>query len=266
MAMLHFPGFDTIEQIEELRHMLQSLKFFDPESAVSRFREIKALLDFSWKNASEPSKQVPMKFFINGLRVYVLGFDEATIYYSSLSIELMLLNAAIRKRGIEVLVEANKNRKLNFRWLIDDGEVLEKQDVSIAHDIRRMRDSYVHFQNHLMYSEVGKPIDRRLFSDVPENEIMEVERVDRILSEEIQRAFPYAEALVSRSHIEFIKSRRRVAAEKIRPKMMTALSKGPEGLRTLLGETETPQKVDALDILMWSKHLRDNPRYYLGKN
>jgi hypothetical protein len=88
-----------------------------------------------------------------GVRAYVFGLDEAAIYYSSLSVELILFSKLFRKLG-----KYDKSKMLRFELLIEsckDEEILDERFKKMADDIRLLRDCYVHYSNWLVHTRAS---------------------------------------------------------------------------------------------------------------
>ena len=93
-------------------------------------------------------RRYPLRFFKDGVWAYQYLFDNASIYYSSLAVEVGLLlklrNLVKRKR------QATPKLRITFKWLIDNSK-LDEATKELAHKIRIMRNCYVHYQNLIVY-------------------------------------------------------------------------------------------------------------------
>jgi hypothetical protein len=136
----------SIKTKEQLEKLVNLLNYFDLEDAVARCEETKTLFDFGFKHAADPSLKLSMEFFFEGIKSYFFGFNEASIFYSSLSVELMLLQKASKESDKKELFTIPK---LTFWWLIHKANILDQKNVTVAESLNLLRNCYVHLQNEL---------------------------------------------------------------------------------------------------------------------
>ena len=101
-------------------------------------------------------REYVLKFFKDGINAYQHFFDHASIYYTSLAVELALLfklrNIVKRKK------EENPDLNITFNWLIDNSN-LNDDTKRLANDVRIMRNCYVHYQNIIAYNAKLRLVD-----------------------------------------------------------------------------------------------------------
>lgn len=249
---LRIKSIKTKEQLEKLRNILN---YFDLEDTVARYEETKTHFDFGLKNVIEPSLKLPMEFFLEGIKSYFYGFNEATIFYSSLSVELMLLLKASKRLG-----EAELSRTHSiFWWLINETDILDQEHVAIAENLRLLRNCYVHIQNKILYSRINlekhlKSLETYENERIPKQVKDEVIKNIRILQKSTEEIFPTLRSILTQRNFEFMKKRYNLYWEWLLKEKKwdptKALEAGPrEYLRTRQG------RFDALDALNWSKSL-----------
>jgi hypothetical protein len=176
----------------------------------------------------------------------------------------MLFRSAIRKFGKNKLIEVRqkKNRPLSFTWLIRDAGILTDEDKTIAHDVRKMRNCAVHFQNSLSFSEVGTGLDPRWLGNAPEDAVKEILQRDKELRAYYETIFPSHEELAEKEALEFIKQRREIMNAK-------AISRGKEAFKagkSLPDPMESAQRLEeenVLECLKWCRGLLGNPNYHI---
>ena len=89
-----------------------------------------------------------LDFFEYGVDAYRYLFDNASIYYTSTGVEIGLLFKLQNK--VKQVRKVNLKFKPDFKWLIDNS-FLDISHKKLAHDIRIMRNCYIHYQNILAY-------------------------------------------------------------------------------------------------------------------
>jgi len=97
-----------------------------------------------------------LNFFGDGIKAYQSFFDHASIYYTSLAVELALLYK-LRNR-VKRDKEENPDLNITFNWLIDNSN-LDDDTKKLAHDVRIMRNCYVHYQNIIAYKAKLRLVD-----------------------------------------------------------------------------------------------------------
>jgi len=241
------------------QHKLLSLEM------IRRFDDTAEFLKFADANYTNPVWKIPMKFYKYAITQYVLGFPESTVHYSSLSVELMLFRSAIKKLGKDKLLELIKQNRgsFSFKWLIDKSTLLAKDDQNIAHDIRKMRNCYVHFQNVLLFNEVGRTPDPRWLKGVPQKEVKAILAFDRQLRDSFEQIFPSVEKLGNKEAIDFIRSRRKIMDEKALRLVSDALKACTLQLYDPMETARRLEEENVLDCLKWSKQLLENPDYHV---
>jgi len=251
---LRIKSIGTKEGLEKLSDLLN---FFDLEDAVARYEETKNLFDFGLKYAKRTSMKLSMEFFLEGIKSYIFGFNEAAVFYSSLSVELMLLLKASKKSNLE---ELSKEGRLSFWRLIHETKILDQKHVTIAENLNLLRNCYVHFQNEILYRRIEFEENRKFLETCEDERISkqikdEVIASVRNLQRYIEGIFPLLPSLVrDKNYIPFMKRRYHLYWEWInKEKRWTPrklLEAGPrEVLRTSQG------RFDALDAVKWSKCL-----------
>lgn len=245
----------SIRTEEQLKRLKNLLNYFDLEDAVERYKETETIFDFGLKYAANLSLKIPMEFLLEGIKSYFFGFNEATIFYSSLSVELMLLKAS--KKLYEK--EQSKIKNLTFWWLIHRTNILDQEHIAIADNLRLLRNCYVHLQNEIMYGRIQFDEDRK-FLETYKNERMSeqmrgvlVENV-RILQRSIEEIFPSLPSVVDKKNIEFMKNRYNLYWKWLEKgkkwTSRTLLDADPrEFLRTRMS------RFDAFDALKWSESI-----------
>jgi hypothetical protein len=247
----------SIKTKEDLEKLSDLLNYFDLEDAITRYKETKTLFDFGLKHVVEPSLKLPMEFFLEGIKSYFLGFNEATIFYSSLSVELMLLHKVGKK--FREKEDSKIPKSMTFWWLIHKTNILDPEHVTTAEKLNRIRNCYVHLQNEILYSRVRFEEDRK-FLETYEDKKLPKQMKDliikdvKILQEFLEEIFPSLPSSVSRKNVEFMKTRYELYWKWLQKEMKWTTSKlleaGPqEVMRTTQG------RFDALDALNWSKSL-----------
>lgn len=100
-----------------------------------------------------------LRFFEDGVNAYQYLFDNASIFYTATAVEMGLLFKFQSK--VKQARKDNPKFKPKFAWLIDNSN-LDDNTKKLAHDIRIMRNCYMHYQNIIAYNA------RRQLVDVPE--------------------------------------------------------------------------------------------------
>lgn len=250
---LRIKSIKTKEKLEKLSNLLN---YFDLEDAVARYKETKTLFDFGLKHVTEPSLKLPIEFFLEGIKSYFFSFNEATVFYSSLSVELMLLLKASKKLDKK---ELSKIHRLTFWWLIHKTNILDQEHVTIAENLSLLRNCYVHLQNEILYSRMQFEMNLKFIEKYEDEKIPKqmknavIENV-RILQNFLEEIFPSLPSIVPKKNIYFMKKRYDLywkwlqKEKKWTPRKVSEA--GPrEFLRTIQG------RFDALDALNWSKSL-----------
>ncbi len=246
-------------RLEDIISVLNSLDAIQ-EGFLERASETKGILGFTVRNESIAEKIVSMKFLRYSVSAYVLTYYEASVFYSSLSVELMLLRSAIRSWGEDKLVEMKTKRRgkkgrpvLTFGWLIHEAGILKsKADIEIAERIRLMRNCYVHFQNQILTSGLELVQEK----DLPALPAMKLQRINRFIQAfraTVDPIYPGSKRLASRECSEFIQKRRRKMESMLVSDMQGITMDFPDLLRRVYKE----QGRDALDTIRWSKQLLD---------
>jgi hypothetical protein len=97
----------------------------------------------------------PIRFLIDGVAAYRYGFNEASIFHAGASIELGLLG--LMQDKVNQTIHDNPKSRIDLYWLIENaGNLLDDNSRKICHDIRLLRNCYVHYENivaHLEYLE-----------------------------------------------------------------------------------------------------------------
>lgn len=242
---------------EDMKKLGVVLKYFDLEDAVKRYEETRAIFDFGLKHVYNPETKIPMEFLLEGIKSYFFDFDEATIFYSSLAVELMLL----RKTSI-ILAEQGLSKPLkssSFWWLIHRTKILDPKHVIIADKLRLLRNCYVHFQNRILYDKIKSKEHIRLLETYKDekisrqmkDQVIKNVRVFDKFAEEIFPSFSYS-LEEKKNYINFMASRYDLWREWLQKEKGWSVHKllraGPlEFLRT------RQRRFDALDALKWGK-------------
>ena len=261
----------TDSKFYRILEVLNSLDIIQ-EDILDRFSAIKDLLNFARSNYDNMKMRVSMKFFTYAIGTYVLSYNEASVFYAALSVELTLLKSAIKKWGEDVLVEIQQRsekwkkkypRGLTFYWLIHQAGILNKNngDVAVAENIRLMRDSYVHYQNQLMFSSLEYLFEPEDYEKIPSEHIAEVNELSQMLKTAMQSIYPTPTKLVNPKCFQFMKKQR----DKVEKRMLDKYKS-----KVVAASTEETVKwvnkelsVEFLDMLIWCKRILENPAYYL---
>jgi hypothetical protein len=102
------------------------------------------------KEVRESEKYFPLRFLGDGFLAYIEFFDNASIWYSSLAVEVALtvrLGPAIDTWG-------KPDRRPSFKQMIDcsPDDMLSSRMKATAHKIRKLRNCYIHYYN-IMYDQ-----------------------------------------------------------------------------------------------------------------
>ena len=131
-------------ELDEAKDVLQSQQF-------ERRSELEALgLQLAQLREDEvidKERHYPIRFLTDGISAYYEAFDNGAIFYAGLSLEL-----AIDIRISQKLQDHGKS--LSFKRSIDQAvclDVLRPQCAPMAHDLRKMRNAYIHYRNVLRY-------------------------------------------------------------------------------------------------------------------
>lgn len=142
--------FDVLKTFLWKKTMSKELK--ERKKETEHFKKEISLLQ-SWGTI----KYFPVMFFAEGISTYDLGFDVASIYYSSLSVEFSLLIRVNQEIGNNIQkFSKEKLRQLkSLKGLIKTAHelrILDGQHKNLANKIRKLRNCYVHYYNLLYFS------------------------------------------------------------------------------------------------------------------
>lgn len=88
----------------------------------------------------------PLRFLADGIDAYRYGFDNAAIFYVGTAVELALL--ALLQDEVKLEQQRQPRRNFNFSWLINhSGSLLDRDARRLCHNIRVMRNCYIHYEN-----------------------------------------------------------------------------------------------------------------------
>jgi hypothetical protein len=258
--LLRISKLDDQQGAEKFAEALNSLKILDPKGMGERYAETKDLHNTALALYQDRRMQVSMKFYIDAVRLFVLGFRDASIFCAAQSVEQMLFRTVLKRDEIEVLLDLRRSRKLTFKWLIHGARILKPEDVALADDVMTMRDCYVHFQNQLLFSEVGTLPDLKPFRNVSAKEVDAIMDIDRKIRSTMDELYPIQERLVSKRCLGFMRTRRR-RANKIALKNATKAGQllNPD---FTMREAEKSLDQDALDMLKWTLRLLNKTAYH----
>ena len=242
------------------------------EGFLDRVSETRELLAFARTNYDNLKMRVSMKFFTYAIGTYALAYNEASVFYSALSVELALLKSAIRKWGENVLVEIQQRnekwrkkypRGLTFWWLIHEAGILNDSngDIGVAENIRLMRDSYVHYQNQLMVLSQEDLIEPGDYAKIPPKEIARISEASQKLQTVVNSMYPTPLKLVNRNCLKFMKERRAKLEARLVAKFVP--KSDSYSVEEAIRWVRKAQSEDFLDMLNWSKRILENPAYYL---
>ena len=97
----------------------------------------------------------PIRFLTDGVAAFKYGFNEASIFYSGTAVEIGLL--CLMKDIVNQTIQKKTKPNITFDWLIRNaGNLLDVTRCKICHDIRLMRNCYIHYENivaHLAFLE-----------------------------------------------------------------------------------------------------------------
>ncbi|MBU2008615.1 MAG: hypothetical protein KJ624_01990 [Chloroflexi bacterium] len=96
----------------------------------------------------------PTRFFADGVYAYIEAFDNASIWYSSLAVELAL----ILKLGDNISSMSFRGKRPSFKDLINKvpSALLDARMKQEAHLVRKLRNIYIHYYNILYEAEAAK--------------------------------------------------------------------------------------------------------------
>ncbi|SRR6266568_4596006 len=267
-------AFSRLTRKPELDKIIRALDSLDiiTEGFLERYSAASEFLAFATSHYDNLKMRVSMKFFRYATIMYVLGYYEASVFYSALSVELALLRSAIKKWGEDTLVEIQqRNEKwrkkyphgLTFWWLIHKAGILDKKngDIGVAENIRLMRDSYVHYQNQLMFFDLEDIIEPGDYGKIPEKEIAKILEQSQMLRTVMNSMYPTPAKLVNPKCLRFIRDRRR----KLEKRLLAEWK--PKGANRSVDDVirwvSYAQNEDFLEMLKWAKRILENPAYFL---
>lgn len=127
----------------------------------------------------EGNRYYPIRFLREGIDAYLGLFANGAIYYSSLAVELALI-VRLGERGIlrewrerekNQIKEGTRKREHNYLSFSDlikwakQKSLLDNKATKLAHEVRKMRNSYIHYYN-IMWHQID--IDRRTRNELTE--------------------------------------------------------------------------------------------------
>jgi hypothetical protein len=214
----------------------------------------------------------PVMFLMEAATTYTYGFDVASIFYSSLSVEMGLLIRVDEK--LEGVSDEDKKRLRKLKNLIETAselKIIDEKHKEIAHSIRKLRNCYIHYYNVIHCLPVPS-----LPPNLPEKLTILIEKNPKLMKEfefvapkvmkameALEKGKPICSWAASPEATEFMKERQ----EKYLNWYFEELEKNPSQVFDQLkhmGEIIYPRydqkRCDALDMIKWCfemlKHLK----------
>ena len=99
------------------------------------------------KTKGKPPAITHLGSWYNSIDAYRYGFDNASIYYAGTAIELTLM--VFLREIINQERQINPNLRIDLMWLINhSGNFLDNDGRMLCHQIRIMRNCYIHYQKY----------------------------------------------------------------------------------------------------------------------
>ncbi len=121
----------------------------------SRTKELKGVLVSLRRlyndEVAATSKYLPIRFLSDGVDAYLNAFDNATIYYAGLAVELALMT----RLGDKGLLGNRAPIFADLIGLASKNRILTKTGTERAHRIRKIRNAYMHYYNVARLSAVS---------------------------------------------------------------------------------------------------------------
>lgn len=134
------------ERIEEVEHIRKAL------NRLTKGEVIKS------------DKYFPIRFLTDGVDAYIELFDNASVWYSSLAVELAL----IVRLGKDIDQWKLKKERVTFYDLIEYApkNVLSLKMKKVAHDVRELRNCYIHYYNFMYDQEIRNRRVKELMNQI----------------------------------------------------------------------------------------------------
>ncbi len=152
--MERLQGKELIELIKE--DPLLQYKELRSEDVESIFLATRSPRKTALSRTKPNIRKYVLRFFEDGINAYQYFFDNASIYYTATAVEMGLL-FKLRNR-VRQEKKANKNSRCDFKWLINKSN-LDNNTKKLAHDIRIMRNCYIHYENIIAYYARKREVD-----------------------------------------------------------------------------------------------------------
>jgi len=159
-------GKELIELLKE--DPLLRYKELRSEDVVSLFLATRSPRKTALLRTKPNIRRYVLSFFEDGINAYQYLFDRASIYYTATAVEMGLL-FKLRNR-VKQEKRTNPKLRIDFDWLINQSN-LDDDTKKLAHDIRIMRNCYIHYQNIIAY--YAKQLDE--YKDLIEQGILRPE-------------------------------------------------------------------------------------------
>ncbi|GEM_PF-6912082 len=144
--MKKLQGKELIELLKE--DPLLRYKELRSEDVVSLFLATRSPRKTALRRTKPNIRRYVLSFFEDGINAYQYLFDRASIYYTATAVEMGLL-FKFRNR-VKQATRNNPELSIDFYWLINQSK-LDDDTKKLAHDIRIMRNCYIHYQNIIAY-------------------------------------------------------------------------------------------------------------------
>jgi hypothetical protein len=180
------------KEVESEFAVLDILSGFDLSGSVKRKSDIEDIIEFcrTQRNQDVFKDGYSIMFLTNGIGTYLLGLDEATIYYSSLAVEIILLAKLTNTYG-----EYRHEEMNTFCSIIKNCEkvgILDQERKKLADKLREVRDCYIHYDNILNYAS---DMSKKLFESVASKaEHVKNSKADLMDFSPFEKAYPFSKA------------------------------------------------------------------------
>lgn len=247
--MKKLQGKELIELLKE--DPLLRYKELRSEDVESLFLATRSPRKTALRRTKPNIRRYALSFFEDGINAYQYFFDRASIYYTATAVEMGLL---FKLRNLRNRVNQEKREnprfKPGFYWFIEQSN-LDDDTKELAHDIRKMRNCYIHYQNIIAYR--AKRQDE--YKDLIKQGILRPEAAN-LLSEDKQDIPIHIEHLERDEEImPFIEIRMKEYANWIVPRLVKYNQNNnddtilmPDGLMAVYGF----EAFDALTCIRWS--------------
>ena len=245
----------------DLASLIEILTSFDFMGSIQRKEQVEHIIEFCRKRKSKDviKDGYSIRFLSEGVGAYLLGLDEAAIYYSGLSVELILLSRLTEKYG-----QFLPDKMEKFASLIKNCKgILDEKQRQVADDLRVLRDCYVHYDNWLSYvSDMNRKLMESFNSK--DNELTEEDRKSACATLEnlfsiMEAAYPFSKARILRpERTSFLSKRAEEYNKWLQSQGLTLIDVSKIGIteeENIKYRRVRLQKFDALTALQWTFQL-----------